>query len=371
MTNSDRRQLGAPTVGDARRHGGLRMLIAALRDLQWRQRRFIIATVGTGLVFALTLILTGLTHGFRVEAERVVDELGIDTYLIKTAAVGPFMGSTRFPEAEVAGIAKLPGVEAAYPVVYGNTIMQDQDSPQNLNVYGVSEKRMPPIRSGRAPANAGEVAMSTTLRRSIGDDVQVGPKKLRIVGLVGKSTTLAGQPNAFLTVDGAQQLMFGGQPVVSAIGLRGLPEQVPAGFRVVDRHATVDDMVRPLDGARQALSYMSILLWAVATLIVGSLIYLSALERTRDFAVFKALGVTTWSVLVGLMLQAVLVAVTAAVLGGLMAVLLAPFFPMLVAVTAAAFLLLLATAVAIGLLASLAGLRHAVVIDPVLAFGGP
>jgi putative ABC transport system permease protein len=130
-------------------------------------------------------------------------------------------------------------------------------------------------------------------------------------------------------------------------------------------------MVRPLHGAQLALSYVSILLWAVAALIVGSLIYLSALERTRDFAVFKALGVTTYSVLAGLALQAVLVAMVAGVVAGLLAVLLGPLFPMLVAVTTSAFLSLEATAIAIGLLASLAGLRRAVAVDPVLAFGGP
>jgi putative ABC transport system permease protein len=40
-------------------------------------------------------------------------------------------------------------------------------------------------------------------------------------------------------------------------------------------------------------------------------------------------------------------------------------------VTASSFTLLMLTAVGIGLLASLAGLRHAVAVDPVLAFGGP
>ena len=166
-------------------------------------------------------------------------------------------------------------------------------------------------------------------------------------------------------------MMYSGQPVVSAIGLRGTPTEVPAGYRIVDRHAAVDDMVRPLRGASLAFSYMAILLWAVAALIVGSLIYLSALERTRDFAVFKAIGVSTQSVLAGLALQAVLVALVAALLGGLLAVVLGPLFPMLVVVTASALLSLVTTAVVIGLLASLAGLRHAVAVDPVLAFGGP
>ncbi|KAA1432344.1 ABC transporter permease [Mycolicibacter arupensis] len=347
------------------------MLITAFRDLQWRLRRFIVAAVGTALVFALTLVLAGLTHGFRVEAEHVVDSLHIDRYLIQTAAVGPFMGSSRFPQAEAGDIAGIAGVQAALPVVYGNTIVHDGSSPLNVNIYGVPKAAMPPLSAGRAPTEPNEIAMSTTLHRAVGDEVELGAAKLRIVGLVDKSTTLAGQPNGFLTVAGAQRLMYSGQPVVSAIGLRGVPARVPQGYRVVDRVAAVDDMVRPLAGAQMALSYMSVLLWAVAALIVGSLIYLSALERTRDFAVFKALGVTTSMVLTGLALQAVVVAVTAAVLGGVLAVSLGPLFPMLVAVTGSSFALLVLTAVGIGLLASLAGLRHAVSVDPVLAFGGP
>ncbi len=356
-------------IAELREQARMGMLITALRDVQWRQRRFVIAAVGTGLVFAMTLIIAGMMVGTRVEAQRLVDSIGIDTYLIKAGAVGPFIGSSRFPEADARDIARLPGVESAIPVIYSNIILQDARSPENVNVYGVPEQGMPPIVAGRAPSNLGEVAVSTTLRRSVGDNVEMGSQVLRVVGLVNKSTTLAGQPNAFVTVAEAQRLMYSGQKVISAVGLRGTPTHIPAGFRIVDRRAAVEDMIRPLHMARLAMRYLTILLWAVAASIVGSLIYLSALERTRDFAVFKALGVATHSVLAGLMLQAVLVAFAAAMLGGLLAVLIGPLFPMLVVVTPSAFLSLMATAVLIGLLASVAGLRRAVAIDPVLAFG--
>ena len=46
------------------------MLIAALRDMQWRKRRFAIAILSTSIIFAMTLVLTGLANGFRVEAEQ-------------------------------------------------------------------------------------------------------------------------------------------------------------------------------------------------------------------------------------------------------------------------------------------------------------
>ena len=70
-------------------------------------------------------------------------------------------------------------------------------------------------------------------------------------------------------------------------------------------------------------------------------------------------------------MQAVIVAVLAAILGGALSMLLGPLFPMRVDIPALAFLLLPIVAVSIGVLASLAGLRRAVVVDPALAFGGP
>ena len=103
-----------------------------------------------------------------------------------------------------------------------------------------------------------------------------------------------------------------GKPVISSIGIRGNPQQILPGFHAVDRAGAIADMMRPLKVAVNAISIMAGLLWLVAALIVGSMIYVSALERTRDFAVFKAVGVPTRSILSGLAMQAVIVALLAA-----------------------------------------------------------
>ena len=52
------------------------MLLAAMRDMQWRKRRFVIAVLSTAIIFAMTLVLTGLANGFQAEAQRPVDSLG-------------------------------------------------------------------------------------------------------------------------------------------------------------------------------------------------------------------------------------------------------------------------------------------------------
>jgi putative ABC transport system permease protein len=349
------------------------VLTAALRDLQWRKRRFVIAIIGTGLVFACTLVLTGLANGFDVEAQRTVDSLGFDRYLIKEGAPGPFLGSAPFAQTEVQTVARLPGVSAAAPLVYGSTTIPDRGSPRNVNVFGVAEggNGMPALSAGRAPSSPAEIAVSTTMRRNVGQDLEIGSRTMRIVGLVKDSTALARQPNVFLTVAGAQQLLFSGQPLISSIGIRGTPATVPAGFRTVDRAGAIEDLVRALTGAKRAIFLMAWLLWVVAALVVGSMIYVSALERIRDFAVFKAVGVSTRSILAGLAMQAVVVAVLAACVGGVLSVLLGPLFPMRCDIPTGAFVLLPVIAVVIGLVASVAGLRRAVTVDPALAFGGP
>lgn len=347
------------------------MLIAALRDLQWRRKRFIIAIIGTSLVFAMTLVLTGLANGFRVEAHDTVDSLGVDTFVVKSGAVGPFLGSTPFPAAELEKVEASPGVIDAVPLVYGSTTISTGSQSHNVNTFGAPADGpgMPEVSEGRAPQQPDEIAVSSTMKRRVGENLEIGSRTLKIVGIVEHSTALANQPNAFLTVTGAQQLIFGGQPLISSIGIKGTPDRLPEGFKAMDRDGAAYDMMRPLKSAVDAISLMAVLLWVVAALIVGSLIYLSAMERMRDFAVFKAVGVTSRAILGGLVLQAVLVAILAAAVGVVVSKLLAPLFPMQVVVPGLAFLLLPVVAVGTGLVASGAGLRRVVTVDPALAFG--
>ncbi|CQD09558.1 glutamine-transport transmembrane protein ABC transporter [Mycobacterium lentiflavum] len=349
------------------------MLFTALRDMQWRKWRFVIAIIVTGLVFAMTLILTGLANGFRVEDERTVESLGVDVFLIKSGATGPFLGSAPFPQAELKMVAGEPGVVAAAPLTYKGATFKNGDSTHPAAMFGAPAygPGMPAMSEGRAPESPDELAVSSTIGRRIGEELEVGSRKLLIVGIVNDSTSLAKTPNLFVTTGGVQQLEFGGQPLISSIGVRGTLSQVPDGYRVVNRTVAVDDLMRPTRIAVQAIRIVAILLWIVAALIVGGVVYLSALERMRDFAVFKAIGVATRSVLAGLVLQAIVVATLAAAFGAGLARLLAPLFPMNVIEPPAAYPLLAVIAGGVGVLASATAVRRAAAVDPAHAFGGP
>src|SRR5262249_51183843 len=134
------------------------MLFAALRDMQWRKRRLVIAIFSTGIIFGMTLVLTGLANGFRVEARNTVDSLGVVEFVVRSGAAGPFLGSIPFPESDMAPVAAEPGVEAAAPLGCIGTMMKDGDSTRNVTAFGAPEHGpgMPQVSEGRPPSTPDE-----------------------------------------------------------------------------------------------------------------------------------------------------------------------------------------------------------------------
>ncbi|MGZ6979847.1 MAG: ABC transporter permease [Acidimicrobiia bacterium] len=347
------------------------MLVAALRDLQWRRRRFLIAVLGTALVFAMTLLLAGLSAAFVNEIDRTITTTGADEWVIAAGATGPFNSSAVLPATALAGARELPGVQAADPfIAIGATI--PGDTPKHVTMIGAVPGGVgsPAVDDGHAPRGPGEIAVSSRLGKNLGDTVRMGDKTLKVVGIVNGSGLYGGLPNVFLAIKDVQALTFGGAPLSTSIALRGHPTGTLPGARIVTIAQTKKDLLQALGSGRKTINFVAVLLSLVAACIVGSVIYLSALERVRDFAVFKATGTGTAALLGGLAVQAVIVSLIAALVGAALAVVIAPRFPMPAEIPTIAFVLLPIVAVVVGGISSLAGLRRAVTVSPALAFGG-
>ena len=350
------------------------MLLAALRDLQWRRRRFFIAVLGTALVFGLTLLMTGVSSGFTAETDDTVGGLGADGWITREGASGPFLGAAPMFDREVFTVAGIEGVDEAAAMVTTRKSVLVGGSEIDANIFGSSsvELGMPQPTDGRSPEAPGEVLISARLDGfGVGDTMRIAGVPFEVVGEVAGASALGGAPNLYLLLADAQAIGFAGQPVASAIAFRGTPTSIPDGFQLADHASAKADLLRAVGKAKSSIALITGLLWAVAAAIIGAVVYLTVLERQRDFAVFKAVGVATRSILAGLALQAAILAVIAALLGSVIGTLLAPIFPMLVSMELQAHLTLPFVAVVVGLLASLVGLRRVATTDPALAFGGP
>jgi putative ABC transport system permease protein len=93
------------------------MLMITVRDLQWRHRRFLFGVGGTALVFAVTLLLAGMSASLQGEARRTVDGVGADAFVSAAGVTGPFSGLSGLPAEAVKTVGSTPGVTQADPLV--------------------------------------------------------------------------------------------------------------------------------------------------------------------------------------------------------------------------------------------------------------
>ena len=343
------------------------MWLIPLRDLQWRRRRFAIAVVATGVVFGLALLLSGVSTSFDNEIRRTVDSFHADSWLVSEGGFGPFTGPTPFPAARVADVRNLEGVSRAEPVAILRATTTTP-STRNVNVIGVAGEGLGEV--GGTRLRHGEAVADGSLGLHAGDRLDLNGTDFRVANVTHGLSYFAGIPNVSVPLADAQRLGFGGRPLATALVVQGRPTSLPAGLALLTNHDVEVDLGRPVHQAKQTIGLIRALLWAVAAGIIGAMVYLSTLERIRDIAVLKAIGVSTRSLVVGLVVQAVLLALAAAALAVVLELAMAPAAAMSVEVSGFDLLLLPLVAVAVGTLASLVALRRAVTIDPALAFGG-
>ena len=346
------------------------MWIVSVRDLQFRARRFVIAVAVTSLVFGIALAIDGMRRSVESETPAIVSLFGADEWIVARGAAGPFT-TTRPVDAQLAtAVADSPGVRRADPVVLSRTVIGG-GSTKDANLVGheVGGAGSPPVSEGRDVQRAGEVVLSAGTSASVGDSVVVGGEKFLLVGKTDEGRYAFGVPTAFVALEDAQRMVFKGAPLAMALAVRGRAA-APPGTKIVTNAQVRTDLDRPMKGGLQAISITAILMWLIAAGIIGLIVYLSAIERGRDFAIFKATGAPNRLVVGGLVLQAVFVALAAAIVGLAVSRLVAKGMPVQTSLSAAAVLQLLVIAVVVGVLASLAAVRRAITTDPATAFGG-
>ena len=320
---------------------------------------------------ALALLLAGLVGGINVETQNTLGGVGADHWILTTDASGR-IGAGVLPDSVATVIGHTPGVTRADPIVLLlGDIMHARGTTSNVNVFGVTLGGLgdPKVVGGKQLSGAGQVVADTSADLKVGSRIHIGALGFRVAGLVRGRTLLAGVPVLYMTLHDAQVLGLGGRPISSAVAVSGQPAVVPAGLQVFITPVVEQLTISGLSGAVASINNTKVLMFAVAAIIIAALMYVSALQRVRDFAVLKALGSSTAALFGSLVLQAVIVSLLAAAFASIICHFMGGLFQQQVAIPTDTFYVLPLVAILLGLLSSLVALRQATGADPAAAFG--
>jgi putative ABC transport system permease protein len=350
------------------------MFSITMQDLRFRARQFLIAVGGAGLIFAMTLLLSGLAAGFRVEVVQTVEGLGAQAWAVGSGsgAAARIIALPPVPGSDAAAVGAEPGVRRVGPLIVVPQAAEAGTMVTSVNLIGILPHALgsPTPESGRGVDGNGQAVVDRRLGLGIGQHFAVGGHGFTVVGLVSDRTLDGGVANAYVTLGEAQDIVFGGRNLISGVLTTGVPKALPAGLALKTNNQIEQASINQLGSAVSSIDNTREFMWLIAAVIVAALIYVTALERTRDFAVLKALGSTSRLLFAGLATQAVVVALAAAAVGAVISTFMGGLFAQPVDIPGSAYVILPISALVVGLVASLAALRRAVSVDPAVAFAG-
>lgn len=397
----------------------------ALRDIAHHRGRFLLTSVGVGLLLTIVLSMSGIYRGLVGEALVLIRGVEADLWVVQRDTRGPFAEPSRLPEDVRYRVSIVPGVKSASPYVVYTIQREHRGAPLRMTVvgYDVGTGSGGPARivAGRGLAlRRYEMVADEKLGLSLGDRLDLGLHDYTVVGLTRGVVGAGGDPAAFFSLADAQEIQFvkddwavrnarerarsayeralPAQPTLSPELAREFadnPDIHQVNALLVRLHPQADaarvaaDIERwghftafttaqqadlmlmgNVDRARRQLGLFRMLLVVIATVIIALIVYTMTLDKLKAIALLKLIGAPNRTV-VGLILQQSL---ALGLIGYAIAVILGELtfdkWPRLVLVEMQDRLLLLAVVVVVCTLASALGIRRALSVEAGAALTG-
>ncbi|RJP32095.1 MAG: ABC transporter permease [Phycisphaerales bacterium] len=288
--------------------------------------------IGVAAIFGISLTIGTTRNAY----QRMFSELAGRAELeIVASGYGAFDGDlTRL-------MANAPGVAAAVPVAVAAAALTSAGGWSAIQVLGVDPSRDGLVRDyrfyrGRMFTDGNEVVIPVALADrtgvKVGDALGVmgsaGSVSLRVSGLLegGGAAAFNGGAVAFTSLAAAQRLNGGAVGITSIQVVverdarpeevqRSLQSIVPAGMLVQTPAARAALGEAALFGTERGLGVLSVVSLVAGAFVILNSFLMGLSERTRSFALMRALGMTRSQVVRMLMGEAALVGAIGAVVG--------------------------------------------------------
>jgi putative ABC transport system permease protein len=395
----------------------------AVRDIRHNVGRFMLTTVGIGLLLLIVMGMGGIYRGLIHEATLLVDQIGADFWVVQGSTRGPFAEISRVPANLEDRVRAVPGVASAHRFVSHTIQREHRHRPLRMVVQGLSwpedKGDWLPLIAGRALRQAHyELVADRSLGLELGEKLKLGKDIYEVVGLTSGMTGTAGDGLAFFTVSDAMAVQFDqpgeaarldraarlarlesedlgrvmpllferaagpasalpaiAPPQVSAI-LVTLQDGADAGKVAATLGSWPDVTVYStkqqeelllggmVDRSKRQLGLFRALLVVISTIIMALILYTLTLDKIHDIALLKLIGARN-SVIISLILQQALLM---GALGYGLALWLGQFafprFPRLVLIETPDLVMLAIIVLVISVLASLLGISKAMRVEP-------
>ena len=397
----------------------------AIRDIRYHRGRFILTSIGLGLLLGVVISMGGIYRGLFADALAVLNSTRADIWVVQQNTNGPFAESSRIPEDIKYRIKSVPGVAEASPLSFQTIQIDKMGKPFRFFLIGYDLNGFggpPEIISGRSIRQKHyEMVAAKSMGMGIGEKIHLGLHDYTVVGITGKVVSSGGDPAAYVTLADAQDIQFKkdndairndreriganlaafqslspAQAKYLKQNIAGITESTHTVNTVVARLApganlqevqerisrwnhfrpiSVEEQTKILtkgmiEKARMQLGLFRAILLVISAVIIALIIYTSTLDKIKVIATLKLIGSQN-RVIIGMILQqSLLMGVIAYIIGYGLILLTYEKFPRRIVLEAFDLQALFVIVIAICTISSFVGIRKALKVEPAEALGG-
>jgi putative ABC transport system permease protein len=393
----------------------------ASRDIAHNLGRYVLTSLGLGLLIGVTLSMAGIYRGMIDDARALLESWQADVWVVQQHTLGPFAEPSNLHDDVYRSLLGLPGVAEAGNVTFLTMQVQRGGEDVRVMVAGFEPGRPgePPLLAAGRPITRTHYEAIADVKTGfrVGDTIRIRRNDYTVVGLTRRMVSVSGDPMVFIPLRDAQQAQFlkdndairndrsrlAANPALNRPGTPGLLAAVEANqfsnrsvnavlvrvqsgteVRAVAENVrrwkrlqayTGQDMedilvAKMISTSARQISVFLVILALVSAAIVALIIYTMTIGKIKEIAVLKLIG-TRNTTIAGMILQEALgLGVIGFAIGKLAATLWGPHFPKYVVLLAEDAVRGFAATMVICTMASFLGIRAALRIEPGAAIGG-
>lgn len=386
-----------------------------LKDMAYRKARVIFTIISVACLVLLILLMGGMMNGLSLQARDYVKSVdrqagsGI-VWLSSERSGSTFAGFSLINSEYLEVLKTAKGVDKNTPLsplifaqarpiingkekkaivvgykmgMLGGPSERDLKDPTSPFYPIIGRLFQPSEYEGPEYVPPPEVIVDERTGLEIGQTIELSGKPLRVVGKTKGKLFVFDTPLLFVDLRTAQNTVLSNVLYVNTMLVKAeegynesiLAEDIKNLSPIkVDAH-TGDQIVKIIkanyvDEPMKGVRALRALLWIATGLIVAMITYVTTLEKSREIGVLKAIGASNSYVILMILKQVLLTTVCGVVLGILMAIVSARFFPIVVLISVReSFIVAIITIAVCSYGGYIAG-KKAASIDPMIAFRG-
>jgi len=381
------------------------MIHLAYKDVRHTLGKFLVTAMGVGMLLGIVMIMIGVYRGMIIDAQVLVNDTQADLWVVQEDTLGPFAEASRIHEDLKNTLRAVQGIDRTAALTFQNLQL-----PRNGTMVRVVAVGYDPFDS-LTPLNPTRLVSGRPIRKDhyemvvsqktgfgIGDKISLGRDIYTVVGVTKGTVSSGGEPLIYLSLKDAQVLQFlysnarirndrargfrnGDAHMVNAV-IATLkpgyaPEEAAAYIRewkhksvftqTAERTILTHNLIKM---ASKQIGMFTFILVVVSTIIIALIIYTMTLEKMKEIAIMKLIGIPNSMIVRMILEETLLLGVLAFLFGNLFAHAIYDKFPKRVVLEMPDAWMLFGVVIVASILASMSGIRKVIKADPASAIGG-